>query len=397
MLARSLIILLCCWLTTGVVARNPLLRYRAGFKVSDTEFVDTIRVEWEHHQLYVPVHTGDRTLRFLLDTGAGMSVVYDDQPIEGCKTVGMMPTRDALGHNDTVPVVVLPALQIGKVVLNGCKATMQRRSVRQPGVDGILGFDLFAGGITAKIDVRNRQLVITNRRGYFDDEESFDVKYRLRYHTPYLPLSPFGKYSEEACFDTGSRTVYMMNRQSLSKGEKQCSQQTIDRLVEGRCMGRHAMGHSGTEKRGEVVFLHLQQLRLGRLTLGGVHALTTQGNSHIGAALLQHAAVIIDPHRHKLCFQPYEDGDICFVNNQTVEIAFVTERGRPTVGLVWPQGIPYRQGFREGDVITHIDGVPVLSLTQFYQYPFMSGREHVFTVTDSHGISRDIRWVRTQN
>jgi hypothetical protein len=39
----------------------------------------------------------------------------------------------------------------------------------------------------------------------------------------------------------------------------------------------------------------------------------------------------------------------------------------------------------------------VLTLTQFFQYPFVSGREHVFTVTDVHGLCRDIRWVRTQN
>lgn len=394
MFARLL--LLCCWLTMDVVADNPLLRYRAGFKASGTEFVDTVSVEWENQQLYVPLYMGGRAMRFLLDTGAGMSVVYNDQPIEGSMTVGKMPTRDALGHNDTVPVVMLPPMQIGKVVLKGCKATMQRRFVRQPGVDGILGFDLFASGVLAKIDVRNRQLIITNRKGWFDNEKGFDAKYSLKYHTPYLRLSPFGKYHEEACFDTGSRAVYMMNRQSLSKGEEKCSSEVIKDLVEGHCIGRHAMGHSGTEQRGEVLFLHLQQLRIGRLTLSGVHALTTQGNSHVGAALLQHAAVIIDPRRHRLRFQPYEDGDVCHVNNQPVEIAFVAEDGRPTVGLVWPQGIPYRQGFREGDVITHIDGLPVLTLTQFFQYPFVSGREHVFTVTDVHGLCRDIRWVRTQ-
>ena len=81
--------------------------------------------------------------------------------------------------------------------------------------------------------------------------------------------------------------------------------------------------------------------------------------------------------------------------NRQLEIAFGADsQGRPQVSLLWEQGEPWQQGFREGDVIEQIDHQPVATLSQFIGWPFLRGREYIFTVCSADGQRRELRWVR---
>ena len=62
--------------------------YSKKITLSAKNFVDSIEVEWERSQVYLPVTIGGKTYRFLLDTGAAQSVVYADTPIEGSRPAG---------------------------------------------------------------------------------------------------------------------------------------------------------------------------------------------------------------------------------------------------------------------------------------------------------------------
>ena len=371
-----------------------LARYRADFAVSASYFVDSIEIEWHHQQIIVPVAIGGRSYRFLLDTGAGQAVVFDGSPfIADCIDAGRIISHDATGAIDTVRMVKLPPLTLGTTTLTGCQATVQRHITTGHHIDGILGFDLICRGLCMKIDVQSRRLVITDRKKFFDHEDGVELRYRLNFHVPYINVSPFGRYTEAALFDTGSQQFYSMNKQSFDKGEADNSELLLTQ-VEGRSVGRHAMGHQGIEPRGEVVFLALQRLKLGELWCTDVHCVTTQGGSHIGAALLEKCAVVFNPRRKRVYLQPYEEGRQVSVGNQQLEIAFVAEQGMPVVGLVWEQGEPYRCGFREGDMIVRIDGKPVQSIEQFNRWGFERDHIYTFSVRDRRGFEREVQWAR---
>ena len=367
--------------------------YSKKITLSQRNFVDSIEVEWERSQVYLPITIGGKTYRFLLDTGAAQSVVYADTPIEGSRPAGFIRSHDANGAIDTVPMVILPPFTLGHLTVSGCQATIQRRPVRTPGVDGIIGFNLINSGLQAKIDVRQRLLILTDRKKFFRGEDGHTMPYKLRYHVPYLDVCPFGSYHEQALFDTGSRRLYTMNRASFDRCAD-LSGSLFDTQVEGRSMGRHAIGHFGVEPLSEVIFLHLDHLRLGRYTLSDLHTLTTLGESHIGASWLNYGAVVFNPRKKRLTFQPYNGAATDSVANRQMDIAFVSDHGRPCVGLVWEQGEPFRQGFRQSDVITKIDDSIVRDFTQFVSWPFIIGREYRFTVRGRHGETREIRWVR---
>ena len=396
MVKRLLVIPVFVLLLSGLSActAQKLTRYDSrNIVLSKADFSDSIAIEWERGQVYVPLLINGEAYRFLLDTGAGQSVVYDDTPIAGTQQVGRILAHDAVGRSDTVQVVQLPPLQLGTIMLRGCRATVQHRAVKRQNVDGIIGFELVNSGLSIKIDVQNNHLIITDRRNFFDAEGGQVLRYRLNYHVPYVEVQPLGRFREQVLFDTGSRQLFAMNKKSFDAAYSQNSL-SPDFHVEGRSVGRHAIGHSGTEVRGEVAFLQLNGLHLGKQVFAGLHTLTTQGESHLGAALLRYGTVSFNPRRKRMFFRPYVVSDTCRVDNRQMEIAFVSDRGLPCVGLVWEGGEPYRRGFREGDIIQEIDHRPVFSFAQFLSWGFEPGREYCFTLQDTQGLRHEVRWVR---
>ena len=321
-LKRISLTIVLCWL--GISTHAQLVHYSLDFTLSHANFVDSIGIEWDRRQVYLPVTIEGKTLRFLFDTGAGQSVVFSDTPLDGCKPAGEIISYDANNQRKRVEVVELPPLTIGKVTFTGMKATRQERVVRGRNIDGIIGFDIICKGLCAKIDALNRLLVLTDRKKFFAGEHGVDLRYRLNYHVPYIEVSPFGKFKEHTLFDTGSRWLYAMNKSSFDVCEEQ-EGALMSSQVEGRSIGRHAMGHFGLEPRGEVVFLNLSQLKMGRYSFNDVHTLTTHGESHIGAQVLEYGALIINPFVRRMKFLPYDNPFFTNVNNLIILLSvFIT-------------------------------------------------------------------------
>ncbi len=375
--------------------QRPLLTYNLNFQLSQTNFVDTIAIDWERHQVLVPVTIGGRQYRFLFDTGASQCVVYDDAPIEGCRHAGHIPSYDAIGRRDTVEVVTLPPMTIGSTTFTGCQATVQHRTVRRHDIDGIVGFSLIAKGLSAKIDVRRQHLILTDRRDFFSRETGYTERYRLNYNVPYVRVNPFGRYTEQVMFDTGSRQFYAINATSFQRATARRGADATDGVqLLGRAFGRQAIGFSGAEPAGELLRLKLSVLPFGDFLFTDVVTATTRGGSHLGAAMLDYGTLTILPHRRQLCFQPYDGGNLCAVRNEQPDIAFVDADGQPAVGMVVEGSTPYQRGFRPGDVIISIDDRPVSSFFQFVGWGFEQGREYRFLVRHQGGLTEELRWVR---
>lgn len=378
------------WLSVGA-SHGQMGHYSAAFRADVSDFADTIALEWDRDRIYVPVEAQGRRLRFLLDTGAGQSVVFQGTPLAEGPRQGSLISHDATGHADTVPLVGLPPLTLGGVTLSGGQALVQRQSLLSHGIDGILGFDLVNSGLSVKIDVPSRQLIISDRRDIFCREPSaVTLPYKLDYHVPYVDVVPFGRRRERMRFDTGSRQFMLLNKESFDG-----LLLTDDVTIEGISVGRHATGHHGVESESEVAFMRLDNVRLGRYSFSGVHSITTQGRSHLGARVLRYGAVSFCPRHKRMMFQPVSIGQPCRVDNPQLEIAFVADRQRrPQVGLVWEGGEPFRLGFRQGDVIEQIDRQSVRTIGEFLSWPFQEGREYLFTLRDLWGRQRTVRWVR---
>ena len=164
--------------------------------------------------------------------------------------------------------------------------------------------------------------------------------------------------------------------------------------VEGVSWGRRSIGTFGAERPGETAFLWLDELQWDFFTFHDYHTLTTQGNSRIGAQILNYGNIIINPKRKELIFQPFEEGNHCYISNTQTDIAFVPYNGHAMVGLIWEKSKQYESGLREGDVILSIDNIPILSFQHFLNYPFISSHKHQFKVRGSDGRIRIVESER---
>ena len=69
-------------------------------------------------------------------------------------------------------------------------------------------------------------------------------------------------------------------------------------------------------------------------------------------------------------------------------------QGLPTVGLVWENSEPYRQGFRQGDVITAVNDMPMRTVADFIRYPFIANQTYTITVRDKRGNIRQLKLTK---
>ncbi|MBP5424623.1 MAG: aspartyl protease [Prevotella sp.] len=413
MRSRPAIVTILLLLST--VAGAQEYYYNLKFRLSPKNFADTVDIEVDDGRIYLPVIIGGQPHRFLLDTGASMGAVFTDSPILAPpansapssasapsvgsaaavpQPVGTITSHDATGQARSTEVLRLPDLQIGRLTITGYHANRLHRLSKDNSCEGIIGFDIFNKGLLAKIDTRNRRLILTDRRNHFRREPGFEARYRLRRHVPYVALTPFGIYADEARFDTGDRSFYALSRQSFDAAIA-ATPGEIEPQVEARTHGSQRISHFGTETNDEVAALCLRTLKWGDFSFRNVRTLTAQGPSAIGSALLDYGAVIINPRRRRLLFQPYERSFQCWVDNRLPDIYYIPDRqGRPIVGLVWEQSEPYRQGFRQGDVITAVDGTPIRSVADFTHYPFIANQTYTVTVSDKHGNIRLIRLAK---
>lgn len=382
--------MLACLLSLMVNAQTR--GYSTNFAFSQRNFADTIPIEVVDNQIFIKATAGGRVYRFCLDTGSSQGTVYDSSPIMGLRQLGSVVSRDAAGRKDTVAVVQLPAITLGKLTITGYVASRFPSTILRS-YDGIIGFDLFNKGLCCKIDTRNRRMVIADRRDFFDGETGYALHYKLKWFVPYVMVSPFKRHYDEALFDTGSNVLYTMNKQSFD--EHAYKSKNVNGQVEARVKGTLTIGNIGAERGGEVAFLKLDRLKWGDFSFLDVSAVTTQGSSKIGASMLRYGSVIINGFRRYIRFQPYGGGDSVKVSNKPLTTAYVpTDDGRASVGVVMPGSADYEAGLRQGDVILSIDGKAIATFTAFQRFTFVKGMAHKVRVLTKEGKVKDVVLTR---
>ncbi len=363
--------------------------YDTNFQYSLRHFVDTIPIEIEKNQIFVWAEMNGERHRFNIDTGSSQGSMYQGAHIGSWTELGNVVSRDAAGYRDTVRVIQLPPFKLGQLEISNYVASVFPRQHSRLKYDAILGFDLFNKGLCCKIDARQGYMIITDRRDFFDLEPGYGLRYQLKWFVPYLLVSPFKRHVDQVLFDTGSRQLFTMNKQSFD--EHAYKSKNVESQVEGRAEGAFAIGQLGAERTDEVVFMNLDRLKWDEFAFKNVRAITTQGASRIGAQILNYGTVTINGFRRKITFQPYDGVDSVVVNNPLPHIAYVPRHGQPTVGLILEDCDEYRAGLRQGDTILAIDGKTVSSFGAFTDYPFVEGREYRLLVRTKEGREREVR------
>ena len=384
---RRWLLLMILVLTTAD-SFGQVKRYDTDFFVSQRDFLFAVPLEVERGQLYITLDFNGRLCRFKLDTGASQGILYDDVMLPGVRTLGTIESEDAAGRVRQMQTVQLPPFRLGPLTISNYKVQRMRRSIVRRGEDGIIGFALFNKGIAARIDARESQLTLTDRRDHYAYTPGEALKYHLRKHVPYIKISPFAGVEDEVLFDTGSPLPYAVNASKFAQMRRQHPE--IEQQIEGSTYGSHAMGHFGSERSGQIVLLGLQRLMWGDFAFRDIHCTTVNGGSHFGAPLLEYGALVINPFRRQLVFQPYDGITSVTVANRLHDIVIVERNGRAMIGMVMQDGKAWQAGFRSNSVIEQVNGLP-LTFQQFLHYRWVRNQEYQFTLRMPNGMLTTLR------
>ena len=114
------------------------------------------------------------------------------------------------------------------------------------------------------------------------------------------------------------------------------------------------------------------------------------GGSHIGAPLLDYGALVINPFRRQLVFQPYDGTTSVTVANRLHDIVIVERNGRAMIGMVMHDGKAWQAGFRSNCIIEQVNGQP-LTFQQFLSYRWVRNQEYQFTLLLPNGMLTTLR------
>ena len=388
---KRILLILTAALSFGSLLAQPndgMYRYSLDFTLSKKDFVDTIPILVKDEQIYIPVTINGRQHLMNFDTGSSQGVAYEGVSWPYGEPIGKVDSRDANGKRDTIEVVRFPDFNMGSLTISNYKGSLLQRMDGNYTDEGIIGFDLLNKGLLVKIDMRAKHLIVTDRPKFFDHESGYIVKYKLRRFVPFININTFLSHQEPVMLDLGAQDLFSMNKQNFDR--ERFKDARVAQLVEETTTGQSAIGNFGAEKENLIFYLHFPKISWGKLSLLDVHAMTTQGDSKIGAQLLQYGTLTIDGRRKKLKFMPFNASDSILINNKLDDITYVPLHGRAVVGTIRHTSKQYKNGFRQGDIILKINGDSIDSFADFQNYHFVKDYKYVFTLRSLRGFNKEV-------
>ena len=272
------------------------------------ELTDTIPLTFEYNMPVVKALINGQERRFLLDTGSSASILMlgtgDGYVLAG----DSIEMEDAYGEKEMT----------GYTQADFCLGCFEGKKnfyfmpyneVLHGLFDGILGMDyLEYMGVVVKIDVKRGHLIVTTDKRLFNREKRKKTTYK-RDKTDRLPklkvkMSPGGKV-KNVLFDTGFNEMLELCMEDFERLMNSRRGEDFRQQLTGTAYG----GNQGTalQQRDSVgrTNFRLKEMKALKTKLYDIdaHAEVTS-DSKVGAAILNHGAVIIHARKRKIYFLP---------------------------------------------------------------------------------------------
>ena len=388
------------------VSWKPFLK---AVEFSQRDFVDTIRVKIESGAVIVPVEIAGKEQHLLFDTGAEHGFWFGNQedwmrPIDADST----KWRDINGKTSTASLVLVPEMRMGRLGISNYPVSVggHLSGYICGRFDGLIGFDLVTKGLSVKLDTKDSLLIVTDRKGFFDEEAKGlpFVKYWLAkptYPMVYVEL-PFG--STYMSFDTGSigHGVDLSNEVLAQWLKKKKKRETIEgaTLLSDTTLNVN-IGLSGANADTLVErIVHLPTVQMGSLTIKDAYVSSANRSCRVGSALLKHASLIIDSAKKRYVFLPHDGtSDISLNDKAHHSMSLVPKDSTGVLQAVIRKGSEaYEKGIRTGDCLIEADSIPIDDACTYVtiRQRKKPGEEIHFLFRSPDGMEKRVSIARTE-
>ena len=315
-------------------------------------FNDTISIEYKNGVVLVPVTIDGVSYPFILDTGASRGFVYKSSSFTMHKSDKKYYTMDVNQKTGTLDITQPMEIKIGNYIIPNYQFSIMGGTGFDCFSEGIIGFDMFEN-VIMKIDVRNNILILTNQKQLFEKEYGIDVKYKTKNSRPAISYNIASSKNDWAIFDTGANLFFQYDINKLKYNPELANQ------VVWSDTGRTTYSVHGLGDSSKVAFINPRVFAVGDISFNNAHIQAKEGESFLGAKILEYCAVIIDPFSKKIKFEPYSMSKTIEMKGteKNEVISFVDSK--LTIVMINENSKLYKLGARKNDVILEIDGVIV--------------------------------------
>ncbi len=329
-------------------------RFTEGDRSLDIPF------EFIENHIYLKIMLDGRETLWVLDSGAGRSVIEKNFAESlGLKLEGQIEGKGAHGTVDvsftTLPPFSLPGVEFTeqKIIAIDLAGLFQR--ALDLDVKGILGYDFLSRFVT-KIDFANEKLSLYNPETFKYKGPGTVLETPIQGNMFAVPVTVDGKYTGNWTLDLGAGGSGFHYPFAEKNGLLTRS-------------GVQIMARGAAAKFTETAAL-FETITIGEFTLHkpilGVPSAKGEGAfaseeriGNLGNTVFRHFTLYLDYHRQQVIFEKGADFETVFpVDGSGLQFER-TDTGEIAVVFIAP-GMPgEKSGFREGDVITAINGIPM--------------------------------------
>jgi hypothetical protein len=308
--------------------------------IASTNYFDSVSYKSIKEKVIIPVTIEGTTYQFILDTGAPFSISQKLYNKITTHIVGNIDISDANGAIDSVKVISVPKLNIGKITFLKTRGIIFNKTLEELfgcfNVDGIIGSNMLRNSVL-QIDSKHQQIILTNHAANL----SLKKKYAQQIITSVSQSNPFikiglqkgrNKANETLLFDTGAEGFYDMSIRSYRILNNQTD--VMDKIAES--YGSYDWGMNGFANQQHQFLINIPKLKMDKTTFQNVVVTTTtDSSSRIGATILKYGIVTIDYLNKRFYFQPYERANTKELSEKPWPIAPILKEDKMVVGIIW--------------------------------------------------------------
>ncbi|RAJ24923.1 retropepsin-like aspartic protease [Pedobacter cryoconitis] len=347
---------LCLLLAICSHANAQEFTYNQG-GTSSKNYYEEIPYQTINGKMFIQVELHGKKHKFLFDTGAPVAISPELVKQIKAKFLDEDTLSDVNGVTDTMGVVQIPQIKIGKVTFDHIPAiTLFPDFYRCWGIDGVIGSNILRNSIVS-INGAKQVIILTDQleKLKLNDSYSSPMITNTSYQSnPIIKILLKDNITVDLGFDTGDNEFLRISEDLVN----QLPETGIYEIL-AKGYGANTIGGLGLQQSAEKYLIRIPQINIGNGLFNNTIVETNKsGSSAIGSKILLYGIVTLDFIHNKFYFNSIKKDNE--VREKQWPFVPTVINDRLAIGVVWDK---YKNEVKPGQRILAIDNVDYSKVT----------------------------------